>query len=188
MILAQLFMTFFRIGLVSFGGGYAMIPVIGEEISKRGWLMPGEFYDLIAVSEVTPGSVSINTATFVGYRVSGFLGGLAATVGLVLPSLVVVLAAALFLIRKKDARPIRYAFSWVKPAIAGLIIAAGAFVAKTCLVNAGTFSLAHPAALLNYKGIAMFLFSDFSIRKLKMRVFPLIGLCSIVGIVLFYGA
>ena len=186
MLLLELFLVFFRIGLVSFGGGYAMIPVIEMEISERGWLSAQEFYNLIAVSEVTPGSVSINTATFVGYRVSGFTGGLVATLGLVLPSLIIVLIASVLFFRYRDAHLIRSAFSWVKPVVSGLIFVAGAFVAKTCLLNAGAFIAAHYSSLFNYRGIVLFAASDYSIRRFKVPVLPLIGLSCFAGSIVFY--
>lgn len=186
MVLKNLFNVFFRIGLVSFGGGYAMIPVIQAEIAQRMWLSPQEFHNLIAVSEVTPGSISINTATFVGYHVAGFLGGLVATLGLVLPSLMVVLLASVLLNRHKDSRSVRTAFLWVKPAVAGLVLVAGMCVAQTCLFNGGALHPLNLAALLNYRGIAVFAVTAYCLRKLKISALPLIGLSSLMGIVLFH--
>ncbi|HHW27754.1 MAG TPA: chromate transporter [Firmicutes bacterium] len=186
MVFISLFEVFFKIGLVSFGGGYAMIPLIESEIVKRGWLLPQEIDNLVAVSEVTPGSISINTATFVGYRVGGFFGGLVATLGLVFPSLLVVLFAAALLPRFGDSRSIQSAFVWVKPAVIGLIMVAGALVAKTCLIDDHALHPLHFTALLNYRGIAIFLATAYCVRKLKMPTLSLIGLSSLMGIVLFW--
>jgi chromate transporter len=186
MVLTSLFSVFFKIGLVSFGGGYAMIPVIESEIARRGWLLPQEIDNLIAVSEVTPGSISINAATFVGYRVAGFLGGLVATLGLVFPSLMIVLLAAVFLPRYGDTRSIQSAFKWVKPAVTGLIMVAGALVARTCLIDDHALHPLHFTGLLNYRGILVFLVTAYCIRRRKIPVLPLIGLSSLLGIVLFW--
>lgn len=88
MIYLKLFLSFVKIGLFSFGGGYAMIPLIQKEIESHGWLTPSQFIDIIAIAEMTPGPIAINSATFVGYNTAGFLGGAVATFGVALPSLV----------------------------------------------------------------------------------------------------
>jgi chromate transporter len=91
MIYLSLLITFFKIGLFSFGGGYAMIPMIEREIESHGWLSPAEFIDIIAIAEMTPGPIAVNSATFVGFKTAGILGGLFATLGVALPSLLLIL-------------------------------------------------------------------------------------------------
>lgn len=186
MVFINLFEVFFRIGLVSFGGGYAMIPVIENAITQRGWLSSQEFCNLIAISEVTPGSISINTATFVGYRVGGFFGGLVATLGLVFPSLLIVLLAAVLLLRYGNSRSIQSAFVWVKPAVTGLVMVAGVFVAKTCLIDDHALHPLHFAALLDYRGLVVFALTAYCVRKLKIPALFLIGASSLMGIALFF--
>lgn len=186
MILLRLFIMFFKIGLVSFGGGYAMIPVVEAELNCMGWLSSHEFCNLIAVSEVTPGSVSVNTATFVGYRVAGILGGLFATLGIVMPSLLVVLLTSMLLLKYGNTRSIRTAFMWVKPAVAGLIIVAGVYVAQTCLIDDTALHPLHFAQLFNLKGILVFAVTAYLLKSKKLSIMPLFGLSSLMGILLFY--
>ena len=91
MIYIKLLLTFMKIGLFSFGGGYAMIPMIEKEIEGHGWLSATEFFDIVAIAEMTPGPIAVNSATFVGYRTAGYFGGLIATIGVAIPSLVLIL-------------------------------------------------------------------------------------------------
>ena len=96
MIYLRLFFSFFKIGLFSFGGGYAMIPMIQKEIEINGWLAASEFVDIIAIAEMTPGPIAINSATFVGYKTAGFFGGMVATMGVALPSIILVFIVSSF--------------------------------------------------------------------------------------------
>jgi len=185
MVLIDLFTVFFRIGLVSFGGGYSMIPVIDNAIAQRGWLSAQEFYNLIALSEVTPGSISINAATFVGYRVAGFFGGLVAALGLVFPSLLVVLVAAILLLKYGNSRSVQSAFLWVKPAVAGLVIVAGEYVARTCLIDESALHPLHLRGLLDYRGWVIFAVTAYCVRKRKVPALPMIGVSCLMGILLF---
>lgn len=122
MILLKLFFSFFIIGSFSFGGGYAMIPLIQKEIVEtRGWIGMEEFTDLIAVSQATPGPVSVNAATFIGFRVGGLSGAAAATGG-VLVTPIAVVALLFWLARKhKDSAVVRGALKAIKPALVALI-------------------------------------------------------------------
>ncbi len=125
-MLLSLFLTFFKIGLFTFGGGYAMIANIREEvIDKRGWLNDDELTQVIAVAESTPGPIAINLATYVGFKKKGFLGSLLATLGVVLPSLVILFVISLFLDSFLANKYIAYAFKGIKCAVAFLIIKAG---------------------------------------------------------------
>ncbi len=96
MVLISLLLTFAKIGILGFGGGYAMIPLIQHEIAQYGWLTSAEFADIVAVSQMTPGPVGVNAATFIGIRAAGLPGALAATIGLLLPSLFIVSIAAIW--------------------------------------------------------------------------------------------
>ncbi len=165
-----------------------MIPIVQAEMAHRGWLSSHEFGNLIAVSEVTPGSVAINTATFVGYRVAGVLGGLSATLGLVLPSLLVVLLASVLLVRYGNTKALRSAFVWVAPAVVGLVLVAGVYVAETCLFNESALHPFNLRALLNYRALAVFGIAALCLRKLKVPVLPLMALSATLGVVLFYWA
>lgn len=126
----QLFLSFLKIGAFTFGGGYAMIPLIHREtVDKHGFITDDEMLEMIAISESTPGPISINTATFVGYRVDGYKGAAAATLGAVLPSLVIIMILSFFLRRFMDLKAVRYAFYGIRAGVAALV--AGAFVNMT---------------------------------------------------------
>ena len=122
---ARLFFVFFRIGAFTFGGGYAMIPLIEREVvDKRGLIRGEELADIVAIAESTPGPIAINSATFVGYRTAGVLGAAAATLGVVLPSFVIILLIAFFLRRVMDYPVVQYAFFGIRAGVLALIVKA----------------------------------------------------------------
>ena len=136
-----LFWTFFKIGLFTFGGGYAMISLVHEYVvEKYGWLSEDEFSEMIAIAESTPGPIAINMATFVGYRQKKILGSALATLGVVLPSFVIIYVIALFLESFMENTFVSYAFIGIKCAVAILIANAGLGMLKKMKKNA--FSLA----------------------------------------------
>ena len=124
MIYLDLFLTFLKIGLFTFGGGYAMLPMIQEEVASHGWLDQSELIDFIAVSESTPGPFAVNIATFVGTRTGGIFGGLCATLGVILPSFVIILIVARSYQKFKSNKFVVGAMNGLKPAVVGLIAAA----------------------------------------------------------------
>ena len=124
MIYLELFLTFFKVGLFTFGGGYAMLPMIREEVISHGWLSQSELIDFIAVSESTPGPFAVNIATFIGTRTGGIFGSLCATLGVVLPSFIVIMIVARFYQKFKSSRLVIGAMTGLKPAVVGLIAAA----------------------------------------------------------------
>lgn len=125
-MLLQLFLTFFKLGLFTFGGGYAMIANIREiVVEKKKWLDEEELLQVITIAESTPGPIAINLATYVGYKKRGVLGSLAATVGVVLPSLCIIFLISLVLDAFMSNRYVAYAFVGIKAAVAFLILKAG---------------------------------------------------------------
>lgn len=126
MIYVQLFLTFLKIGLFGFGGGYAMISLIQAEVVVRhGWLSAAQFADIIAISQVTPGPIAINSATYIGYTATGSVWGSAlATLGVCVPSLVIMLVAARFYLRMKDNPYVAQVMRALRPVVVGLILAA----------------------------------------------------------------
>ena len=118
-----LFLTFFKIGAFTFGGGYAMIPLIQREVAdKRKWITEDDILDIIAIAESTPGPIAINTATFVGFKTAGFFGAFASTFGVVLPSFVIITVIAYLLRNFSDYKGVRYAFFGVRAGVLALII------------------------------------------------------------------
>ncbi len=125
MILLKLFWEFFRIGLFTFGGGYAMVPLIQKDIvEKYHWLNMEQFTDIVAIAEMTPGPIAINSATFVGYKVAKFWGALTSTLGVVLPSFLVIWAIASVFLSFQNNPIVQAAFKGLRPAVLGMIIVA----------------------------------------------------------------
>ena len=119
----QVFLSFFRIGAFTFGGGYAMIPLIQKEaVEKRKWITDDDILEIIAIAESTPGPIAINSATFVGYRAAGVLGSMFATLGVVLPSFVVILALSFVLKEFQELEMVRFAFQGIRAGVLALLI------------------------------------------------------------------
>ena len=121
----ELFISFFKIGLFTFGGGYAMIPLIQKEIAEqKKWITDDDILEIVAIAESTPGPIAVNAATFVGWRTAGFLGALCATIGVVLPSFVVISLIAFVLGEFQDVKAVRYAFFGIRAGVLALILRA----------------------------------------------------------------
>ncbi len=123
MILFELFITFFYIGITTFGGGYAMIPLVREQVLSHGWLTEAEFLNMIAVSESTPGPVAINMATFIGSNEAGILGSALATLGVVLPSFIIILLISSVIKNFLKYKTVNAFLEGVRPVVVGLITA-----------------------------------------------------------------
>ena len=123
MIYLKLFLTFLKIGVISFGGGYAMISLMRDDCLSQGWLTEGELLNFIAVAESTPGPIAVNMATFVGSSQGGFLGAMLATLGVVLPSFVIILLVATLLSHLLKYAGVKAVLSGIRPAIVGMILA-----------------------------------------------------------------
>lgn len=192
MIYIKLLLTFLKIGLFSFGGGYAMIPMIEKEIEGNGWLSASEFFDIVAIAEMTPGPIAVNSATFVGYKTAGFLGGLTATIGVVIPSLVLILIISRFFF-KFQKYPLNTAvFYGVRPVIAGLIATAAIFVSETAIFKGKLTTnlilklFRHPLDIINVGSIFIFAVSLIALRRTKLHPILVIALSGALGILIFY--
>ena len=144
MTILKLYFLFAKIGLFTFGGGYAMIPLFQDELVVRhSFISPEDFANMVALAQITPGPVGLNAATYVGYTQMGFAGALAGTLGLMTPSLLLVTFAAAFFLYFRDSKPIRRLLSGVRPATIGLIAAAVIFFADSSIFlvdgECGTF-------------------------------------------------
>lgn len=144
-MLLSLFITFFKIGLFTFGGGYAMISQIKEYIvEKKKWITEDDLMEIIAIAESTPGPIAINMATFIGYKKKGILGSLISTIGVVLPSFVIIFIISLFLNKFMDFTFIKYLFVGLNSAVAFLIIKTGLSLLKNIdkgIISVSTFSI-----------------------------------------------
>ena len=137
MIYLELFLTFLMIGAFTFGGGYAMLPLIQEEVAAKGWIEPAALVDFVAVSESTPGPFAINMATYVGAEVGGVFGAVCATLGVVVPSFVIILIVAKCYDKFRQSKAVKGCMSGLKPAVVGLIGGAIVSVGATVFFPAG---------------------------------------------------
>ncbi|MDR1180058.1 MAG: chromate transporter, partial [Spirochaetales bacterium] len=126
----QLVWSFFKIGLFSYGGGYAMVPMMQSEIVSHNWIPIREFADIVAISQMTPGPIAVNAATYIGYRVAGIFGSAAATLGVTLPSFILVILVTHFLQKFKESHTVNSILTGIRPATVGLIAAAVIFFAR----------------------------------------------------------
>ncbi|ETA79762.1 chromate transporter [Youngiibacter fragilis] len=139
-ILIELFITFFKIGLFSFGGGYAMLPLIQREVvAVHGWLTAESFINIVGISQATPGPIAINSATYVGYKTAGILGSTFATVGVVLPSVIIIYVVSRLFMKYKDGIYIQGTLKVIRLGAVGLIAAAAVLLMGD--VFTGTWSI-----------------------------------------------
>jgi chromate transporter len=135
-LLIEIFITFFKIGSFTFGGGYAMIPLIEKEVvENKKWVTPEEVVDVFAVAQSMPGAIAINSSTFIGYKISGKKGAIVATLGVILPSFLIITLIAIFFSKFQNAPAVEAVFSGIRPAIVGLISFAAVKVSKTSIVD-----------------------------------------------------
>lgn len=187
-IFLELFLTFFKIGLFTFGGGYAMLPLIQAEVSANGWLSAEELINFVAVSESTPGPFAINIATYIGTETGGefgfwggVLGAICATLGVVLPSFIIILLVAKVYDKFRKNKTVQGCMSGLKPAVVGMIAAAILSMVKTVLFPDGNLSveaLKNVSLLISLGLAAVMTFLAFK------KVHPIIIICisAVVGI------
>lgn len=174
MIYLKLFFTFFKIGLFNFGGGYAMISFIQNEVVfKHAWLTNGEFTDVVAVSQVTPGPVGINLATYTGYTAAGDVFGAAvATFAVCLPSFLLMLLASRYFLKHRHSRPVEAVFAGLRPAVVGLIAAAA-----LVLCNAENF--------VDYKSVLLFFAAFIAVWRFRAGPICVIACAGLLGLVFY---
>lgn len=189
LLFLRLFWSFFCIGLFGFGGGYAMISMIqGEVVNHYHWMSMGEFTDIVAVSQSTPGPIGINSATYVGYTTAmaaghewywGLLGSLTATVAVVLPSFILMLIISKFLMKYKDHPVVEHVFLGLRPAVVGLLAAA-----SLLLMTEENFGNHTDCPWQFWISIGIFLFAFIGQRVYKMGPIRIIFLCGLTGMLL----
>ena len=150
-VLIQLFTAWFKMGLFTFGGGYAMLPMIQREaINKYHWASEEEIMDYYAVGQCTPGIIAVNTATFVGYKVKGILGGIAATLGVISPSIIIIFLIASLINNFSQLEVVQHALNGIKVAVCVLMFVAVEKLIKGAIKDKISFTLALVAFLLAY--------------------------------------
>jgi chromate transporter len=177
MIYLQLFVSYLKIGFFGFGGGYAMLSLIQNEIvEQRGWITVSQFADIVAISQMTPGPIAINSATYIGYTVAGFWGSVVATVAVCLPALTVMLALTKFFLKLKDNRYVHGVIVGMRPVVVGMIAAAALLLifpkeqADSSFIDAWSWILFAATLYASYK---------------KVNPILLILLSAVAGIVIY---
>lgn len=178
-MLIQLFLTFFLVGLVSFGGGYAMIPLIQEEVLNRHhWMSAAQLSDIVAVAGMSPGPIATNIAVAVGQQQAGWIGAAVASLAVVLPSLILILAVGTVFARLQDHPLMKSSFYGIRPVVAGMIV----FAAITFAQNAGMFV---QLSWFTWSQIGIFAGSLCALFFLHKHPFSVILLSGLIGIALY---
>ena len=184
MIFLELFLTFLKIGAFTFGGGYAMLPLVQSEILSRGWMSTPELVDFVAVSESTPGPFAVNVATYVGTTVAGIPGAICATLGVVTPSFIVILLVAKIFKAFQQNFAVQGILRGLRPTVVGLICAALISVAGGVFFPSG-IALSVFGSYLFWISAGIFFLNLLLVVK-KINPIALIGLSAVLGIGLGY--
>lgn len=184
MLYLNLFWAFFQIGLFSIGGGYAALPLIQNQVVQiYNWLTMNEFADVVTLSQMTPGPIAINSASFVGTRIAGVGGSLIATFGCVLPSFVIVLFFAWLYKRYRNLRYVQGVLKSLQPAVVGMIASAGISIIAHALWNADLF--AFQAGMVDWLALGLMGISVFLLRRFKLNpIYVMLG-AGLVGGLLY---
>ena len=190
MIFLKLFLVFSKIGIVNFGGGYAMLSLIQDEVvRKQGWVSSSEFTDMVAVSQMTPGPLGINIATYVGYTsvinegyppLLAILGSLLATLSVLWLPFILMIAISRYLLRHKDSPVVRSIFSGLRPAIVGLVVAAA-----LVLMNAENFGAPREALVQFVASVMLFALAFVASYRFKTNPLLLLALAGGFGMIFY---
>ena len=177
MIYWQLFISFLQVGLFSIGGGYASLPIIQSRIvEQHGWLDMAEFTDLITIAEMTPGPIALNAATFVGTRIGGLPGALAATFGCIFPALILVSLLAFVYYRYKKLTVVQSVLGSLRPVVVALIASAGLGI----MLSVAFGGRAYAPENLDIAGVVLFVLALAALRKLKTNPILTMAACGAV--------
>ncbi len=183
MIFLQLFYTFFKIGLFGFGGGYAMLSMIqGEVVTRYEWITSQEFTDIVAISQMTPGPIGINAATYVGYTSTGSVwGSIIASFAVVLPSFILMLLISKFFLAYQKHPMVEAVFKGLRPAVVGLLASAA-----LVLMNVDNFSSPKDDLYSFIVSVVIFLVAFIGTRKFKINPILMIFCCGLAGLLLYW--
>lgn len=174
----DLFITFIKIGFLSFGGGYAIIPMIQHEALEGGWLSEMEFQEVVSIAGMAPGPVATNSATLIGYRISGLEGAIASTLGMIVPSFIIILVVSIFFYRVKDSQWIKTLFYGLRPVITGMIAYAA--------IRFGFIGKDYALFTWQTLGTLIIVFAAlYGLMKYKLHPLTIIVASGIVGVAFF---
>ncbi|MCT4564357.1 MAG: chromate transporter [Maledivibacter sp.] len=184
--LFKIYWIFFKVGLFTIGGGLAALPLLQNEALTRGWVTKGQFADMIAVSQSTPGPIGINMATYVGFNQMGTLGSVVATLGMVTPSIIIICIIAKFLRHFNENRIVQGIFVGLRPAVTGLIAAAAFSISLISMFNVDLFkSTDNIIDLFNFKALILFGVFMYATNKWKYHPIYYIAMAGLVGLFIF---
>lgn len=184
MIYWELFFSFAQVGLFCVGGGYASMPLIqAQVIDEHGWLTMNEFVDIFTISQMTPGPIGVNAATFVGNKVAGVLGAIAATLGFVAPSIVIVLALGYFYYKYGEVKAIKGILNGLRPAVVSLIASAGIGILLLALWNKENLPV--QIEKIDWIGLIIFVLALFAIRTKTLSTIKVLAFSGCLGIVFY---
>lgn len=184
MTLLSLYFVFFKIGLFSIGGGLATIPFLQKIVVEQyGWITGADLLDIIAIAESTPGAIGVNAATFVGYKTADLVGAVIAVLGLVTPSIVIIIIIAHYFKKFREQTIVKSGFYGIRPVVAGLIGAAGFEVAKIALFNITKYNVSQSLVdLINIKAFIICGLSIWAIAKFNKHPIVYIAAGAVIGI------
>jgi chromate transporter len=178
----KLFFMFFRIGIFGFGGGYAMLPLIFQSVQEFGFMSYEDFSDFVALSQVTPGPIAVNAATYVGFYSYGITGAAFATLGVALPSFILVLTTMFCFKKFKESKVLKGVLTGIRPAVVGLVAAAAVFMAQASIVNTSMINLTNNIQeYINILPLAIFMCTMVLIGKFKVNPIIIILLMGAIG-------
>lgn len=184
MIYIKLFFIFFKIGLFSIGGGLATLPFLQDLADKYDWITSKELINMIAISESTPGPIGINTATFVGYKAAGVFGGIITTLGIVTPSIIIIILIAHYFKRFNENPLVKGAFLGIRPAVTGLIASVCFEIIRISILNIERFNLSKNILdLINVKETILFAVVLYLIYRYKKHPILYLAGAAVIGVV-----
>ena len=174
MIYLQLFFSFIQVGMFSIGGGYAAMPLIQNQVVElHPWITMAEFTDLVTIAEMTPGPIAINAATFVGIRIAGLPGAVAATMGCILPSCIIVSLLAWVYYKYQGGKALQSVLASLRPAVVALIAGAGLSILAVVLFQGQAMAIKN----VDWVGAGLFAAAFFALRRLKWNPILVMSLC-----------
>lgn len=182
MIYIEMFLVYLQIGMFSFGGGYAAMPLIQSLcVDQKGWLNMQEFADLTTIAEMTPGPIVVNSATFIGEKLAGFPGALVCTIGCIMPSLLIVLLLAWLYHRFSKLDIVKYVLSSIRPAVVAMIASAGMTILLLALFGSADIHISS----IHFIELFIFILCLVLLRKKKTGPIQIIFLSAILGTLLY---
>lgn len=183
MIYLQLFLSFLQIGALSFGGGYAAMPIIQAEIvAKHGWLTMSEFSDLVTIAEMTPGPIAVNSATFVGCKIAGIPGALASTCGCILPACIIVTLIAKLYLKYRNMAVLQSVLGSLRPAVVAMIASSGVLILVSAFWGGGAVTLGG----IRWTMVAIFILSYVLLRKTKLSPIAVMVLAGCMNLLISF--